>query len=174
MKKLLMLTVLTLSLMCCEKEDTDNLVSAQAKVLGEWEVYKLEKQDLVLDFVDGEMVQSMQWHDLTPSAEPEPSLTFDNDNTYETNYEGVITGEGVWSEIDENSFSFTFNQNPWSILENNYIVQFQCENTMSIKHLVEPPAGNHDFQDSDWYVVRYFRTPGTVECDDLVNYYVTD
>ena len=41
----------------------------------------------------------MQWHDLTPSAEPEPSLTFENDNTFETNYAGVITGDGVWSEI---------------------------------------------------------------------------
>ena len=82
MKKLLMLTVLTLSLMCCEKEDTDNLVSAQAKVLGEWEVYKFEKQDLAQDFVNGEIVQSMEWNDLTPSAEPEPSLTFENDNTF--------------------------------------------------------------------------------------------
>ena len=72
MKKLLMLTVLTLSLICCEKEDTDNLVSVQAKVLGEWEVYKFEKQELILDFEDGEMVQSMEWRDLSPSAEPEP------------------------------------------------------------------------------------------------------
>ena len=137
-------------------------------------MYKVEKQDLVLDFVNGEMVQSMEWYDLTPSAEPEPSLIFDNDNTFETSYAGVITGEGVWSEIDENSFSFTFNQNLWSSLESNYIVQFDCDNTMSIKYLVEPPAGNHDFQDSDWYLVQYFRTPETVECDDLVNYYVYD
>ena len=137
-------------------------------------MYKVEKQDLVLDFVNGEMVQSMEWYDLTPSAEPEPSLIFDNDNTFETSYAGVIKGEGVWSEIDENSFSFTFNQNLWSSLESNYIVQFDCDNTMSIKYLVEPPAGNHDFQDSDWYLVQYFRTPETVECDDLVNYYVYD
>jgi len=116
----------------------------------------------------------MEWYDLTPSAEPEPSLIFDNDNTFETSYAGVITGVGVWSEIDENLFSFTFNQNPWSSLESNYIVQFYCDNTMSIKYLVESPAGNHDFQDSDWYLVQYFRTPETVECDDLVNYYVSD
>lgn len=40
---------------------------------------------------------------------------------------------------------------------------------MSIKHLVEKPAGNHDFQYSDWHIVRYFRVPGTHECDDSVN-----
>jgi hypothetical protein len=172
MKRLLLLSTLLICAFSCENED--NIVAAQAKVIGEWEVYKVEKQYLVLDFVNGEMVQSMEWYDLTPSAEPEPSLIFDNDNTFETSYAGVITGEGVWSEIDENSFSFTFNQNLWSSLESNYIVQFDCDNTMSIKYLVEPPAGNHDFQDSDWYLVQYFRTPETVECDDLVNYYVYD
>ena len=172
MKKLFLLSTLLIFAFSCEKEDTNDLTSPQAKVIGEWEVYKFEKQDLAQDFVNGEIVQSMEWNDLTPSAEPEPSLTFDSDNTFETNYEGVITGDGVWSEIDENSFSFTFNQNPWSILESNYIVQFHCDNTMSIKHLVEPPAGNHDFQDSDWYVVGYYRTPGSVECDAQIEYYV--
>ena len=171
-KVLLLIAIMTLS--SCEKEDSDNLISAPEKVIGEWEVYKFEKQELILDFEDGEMVQSMEWYDQTPSQEPEVSLTFNNDNTFETFYADVITGEGVWSEIDENSFSFTFNQNPWSSLESNYIVQFHCDNTMSIKHLVEPPAGNHDFQDSDWYVVRYYRAPESVECDDLINYYVTD
>ena len=174
MKKIFLLSTLLIFAFSCEKEDTDSLISLEAKVIGEWEVYKFEKQELVQELVNGEIVQSMEWHDLTPSAEPEPSLTFENDNTFETNYAGVITGDGVWSEIDENTFSFTFNENAWSILESNYIVQFHCDNTISIKHLVEPPAGNHDFQDSDWYVVRYFRMPGTDECDDLVNYYVTD
>ena len=116
----------------------------------------------------------MAWSDLTPSQEPEPSLKFNGDNTFEQFYAAVLTREGIWSEIDENSFSFTFNQDPWSSLQSNYIVQFHCDNTMSIEYLVEAPAGNHDFQDSDWYAVRYFRTQGTDECDDLVNYYVTD
>ena len=172
MKKIFLLLTLLIFAFSCENED--NVDSTQAKVIGEWEVYKFEKQELVQEFVDGEVVQSMEWYDLTPSAEPETSLTFENDNTFETNYAGVVTGDGVWSEIDENTFSFTFNENPWSLLESNYIVQFHCDNTMSIKHLVAPPAGNHNFQDSDWYIVRYLRMPGTDECDDSVNYYVTD
>ena len=111
----------------------------------------------------------MEWIDLTPSAEPKPTLIFENDNTFETSYACVISGDGIWSEIDENMFSFTFNENPWFILESNYIVKFHCDNRMSIKHLVEKPAGNHDFQYSDWHIVRYFRMPGTHECDDSVN-----
>ena len=174
MKKIFLLSTLLIFAFSCEKEDTDSLISLEAKVIGEWEVYKFETQELVQELVNGEIVQSMEWYDLTPSAEPEPSLIFENDNTFETNYAGVTTGDGVWSEIDENSFSFTFNENPWSSLESNYIVQFHCDSTMSIKHLKEPPAGNHNFQDSDWYVIRYFRMPGTNECDDLVDYYVTD
>ena len=43
---------------------------------------------------------------------------------------------------------------------------------MSIKFRVEPPAGNNDFQDEDWYEVSYFRAPGTTQCDDLIDYYV--
>ena len=43
---------------------------------------------------------------------------------------------------------------------------------MSIEYLVEAPAGNHDFQNSDWYAVGYYRTPGSVECDAQIEYYV--
>ena len=43
---------------------------------------------------------------------------------------------------------------------------------MSIEYLVEAPAGNHDFKDSEWYAVGYFRTPGSVECDAQIEYYV--
>ena len=86
MKKLFLLSTLLIFAFSCEKEDTNDLTSPQAKVIGEWEVYKFEKQDLAQDFVNGEIVQSMEWNDLTPSAEPEPSLTFDSDNTFETNY----------------------------------------------------------------------------------------
>jgi len=41
-----------------------------------------------------------------------------------------------------------------------------------LKNLVEAPAGNHYFQDSDWYVVGYYRTPGSVECDAQIEYNV--
>ena len=79
MKKIFLLSTLLIFAFSCEKEDTDSLISLEAKVLGEWEVYKFETQELVQELVNGEIVQSMEWYDLTPSAEPEPSLIFEND-----------------------------------------------------------------------------------------------
>ena len=70
MKKIFLILTLSIFAFSCENEDRDNIVSTQAKVIGEWEVYKVEKQDLVPELVNGEIVQSMEWHDLTPSAEP--------------------------------------------------------------------------------------------------------
>ena len=168
-KNVILLSVFAVLMFGCSKKDTP------PKIIGEWEVYKFERQTLSLDSIDAttlNLYQSMVWSDLTPSQEPEPSLKFNDDNTFEQFYAAVPIGGGIWTEIDENSFSFTFNQDPWSILQSNYVVQFHCDNTMSIEYLVEAPAGNHDFQDSDWYVIGYYRTPGSVECDAQIEYNV--
>jgi len=76
MKKIFLFSTLLIFAFSCKEEDTDSLISLEAKVIGEWEVYKFEKQELVQELVNGEIVQSMKWCDLTPSAEPEPSLIF--------------------------------------------------------------------------------------------------
>ena len=168
-KNFILLSVFSVLLFGCSKNNTP------PKIIGEWELYKFERQTLSLDSIDAttlDLYQSVVWSDLTPSQEPEPSLKFNDDNTFEQFYAGVLTHEGIWTEIDENSFSFTFNQDPWSILPSNYVVQFHCDNTISIEYLVEAPAGNHDFQDSDWYVIGYYRSPGSVECDAQIEYYV--
>jgi len=41
----------------------------------------------------------MEWPDITPSAESELTLIF------ETSYACVISGNVIWSEIDENIYS---------------------------------------------------------------------
>ncbi len=47
MKKIFLLSTLLIFAFSCEKEDTDSLISTEAKVIGEWEVYKFETQELV-------------------------------------------------------------------------------------------------------------------------------
>ena len=132
-KNVILLSVFAVLMFGCSKNDTP------PKIIGEWEVYKFERQTLSLDSIDAttfDLYQSMAWSDLTPSQEPEPSLRFNDDNTFEQFYAAVLTREGIWTEIDKNLFSFTFNQDPWSSLQSNYIVQFHCDNTMSIEYLV--------------------------------------
>ena len=167
-----------LFLASCEKENIDETTidtsdqAAPARIVGEWEAYKREAEELILGFEDGEMVQSMEWIDLTSSFANEGTLEFYEDHTFISFYGGVQTHEGDWIEENDSTFSFTFDEYPWSDLTETYVVNFHCDNTMSINFRVEPPAGNHDFQDANWYEESYFRIPGTIECDDLTDYYV--
>ena len=167
-----------LFLASCEKENLDETTTvtsdqtAPARMLGEWEHYKREVEELILEFEDGEMVQSMEWIDLTSSMANELTLEFYEDLTFSGFYAGVETHQGAWSEENDSTFIFTFDEYPWSDLTETYVVNFHCDSTMSIKFRVEPPAGNNDFQDEDWYEVSYFRAPGTTQCDDLIDYYV--
>ena len=98
-KKFILLSVFSVLLFGCSKNDTP------PKIIGEWESYKFEKQELRLDSIDPltlNLYQSMAWGDYTPSREPEPSLKFNDDNTFEQFYQGVLTHQGIWTEIDEN------------------------------------------------------------------------
>jgi hypothetical protein len=177
MKKLLLLLLLIMAVafMSCEKDDLNETPVLEARIIGEWETFKVEKQELILDFnTDGSLNQSMQWYDQTSQFSTESTLEFNEDYFFNDFYAGVLVGEGIWNEINEDMLSFTFNNplNNWSDLANTYTVNFYCDNTISIQYLIPPPAGNHEFQDSDWYVIQYYRTPGTSECDDLIQYQV--
>ena len=167
-----------LILASCEKENLDETTidtsnqTASARIVGEWEAYKREAEELLWSFDGVGIVQSMGWIDLTSSFANEGTLEFYEDHTFISFYSGVQTHEGDWIEENDSTFSFTFDEYPWSDLTETYVVNFHCDNTMSINFRVEPPAGNHDFQDANWYEESYFRIPGTIECDDLTDYYV--
>lgn len=166
----------------CKKENLDETVTVlpeptpPAKIVEEWETYRLEKQELVLEgFVDGEPVFTMEWYDQTSPFSTENTLEFTDDNTFEQFYASVSVGSGEWTEdqTNENRFELTFVEGfSWSDLQEVYEVSFHCDHTMSVKYLVEPPAGDHEFQDEDWYVVQYFRVVGFDECDEEIDYYV--
>jgi hypothetical protein len=116
----------------------------------------------------------MGWVDQTPLSAEESTMTFDGDKTFQQFYAEVPVGNGNWEAAADNPYQFTvtFNAGGWSPLQDIYTLQLACDNTMSVKYRVEPPAGNHNFQNEEWYVTCYFKTPGTVPCDSLVDYNV--
>ena len=58
MRKLLLLIILAVAFMSCEKDDWSEtpVAEAEARITGEWETFKVEKQELLLDFnTDGSL-----------------------------------------------------------------------------------------------------------------------
>ena len=176
-----------LFLASCEKENIDitNTVTPEstssAKILGEWEMYKVEKHELMLDSITLDPPQafsSMVWFDQTSSMVNETTMDFNDDNTFQNFYADVLVFVGNWSEVNESEFTLTFvpEESPagseWSDINTDYIVTVYCDNSMSIEYQIAPPAGNHEWHDADWHYIAYFRTPGTTQCDDLIDYYV--
>lgn len=164
----------------CQKENIDKTITVvpeettSAKLTGEWEAYKVEKQELQLDSFGGSPLRafhSMVWADRTSSRADKTTMNFKDDNTFENFYEGVLFSEGTWKAVNDSTFTMTFNPNEeWSDITTDYIVTKHCDNTISVGHLVAPPAGNHDYQNAEWNIINYFRTPGTTECSDFIDY----
>jgi hypothetical protein len=164
----------------CDKESKDETITvllpaaATPKIVGEWEVYKIEKQNLQLDIVDGQLVHTMEWFAYTSPTYSDIQLSFSSDNTFEERYAGVLTNNGTWVEVanSENEFTFTFSGTPWSEFQDTYTLQMYCDSTLSIKYRVAPPAGNHDFQTAEWYEEIYYKRPGANPCEDSIEYNV--
>lgn len=177
MKKVVFLSLIALCMMGCDDEqalpiEDNTTIEEKSQIIGDWELYRAEKHDLHMEFDDGQLVTSMKWIDVTSTRASEMTLEFDDDNTFENYYAGVKTHEGTWGKINDKTFDFTFSENAWSDMTNTYTVNVHCNNTISIKYRVNPPAGNHKYHDDEWYYIQYYRTPGTSECDDWIDYYV--
>jgi len=166
----------------CQKENIDKTITVVheettfAKLTGKWEAYKVEKQELQLDSFGGSPLRpfhSMVWADQTSSAVDKTTIDFKDDNTFDNFYQGVLVSEGTWEAVNDSTFTMTFNPNEeWSDITTDYIVTKHCDSTISVGYLVAPPVGNHDYQDAEWNTINYFRTPGTNECSDLIDYKV--
>ena len=49
-KLLLLLLIMAIVFMSCEKDDLNETPVPEARIIGEWETFKVEKQELILDF----------------------------------------------------------------------------------------------------------------------------
>ena len=154
-------------------EDSNSILEKPAKILGEWENYRVEKNEIVgTGFSDGNAIFEKQWYNQTSQFSTRNTLTFNEDYTFTNFYAEVVVATGFWNKTNNDTFSFTFNDHRWSEATETYIVNFHCDNTMSIEYLTPIPAGNHGFK--DFYSINYFRNPETNECNDLVDYYVSN
>ncbi|MFT4755311.1 MAG: hypothetical protein ACI85Q_002880 [Salibacteraceae bacterium] len=176
----------TLLLGSCKKENLDvnetKVTGVEqtepAKIVGTWEMYKVEKQELRLDSLTLNPPQSftsMVWYDQTSSMANEQTIDFNDDLTFDSFYAGVPISAGTWDALNDSTFTLSFSSTgsgEWSDITTDYIVTVYCDNTMSVAYLIAPPVGNHEHQGADWHYVAYFRAPGSVECDGLIDYYV--
>ena len=88
----------------------------KARIIGEWEAYKVEKQELILGFkANGSLNQSIQWFDQTSKLSTESRLAFNEDYSFNDFYARVLIGKGIWNEINKDMYIFTFNDplNNW-------------------------------------------------------------
>lgn len=175
MKKLLFV-IMAVAFISCETDDSNESPAAEveSRILGEWEMYKREAQELSLDFIDGALINSVKWYDLTGSFAIEAKLEFNEDYSFGHFYAEVPVGDGIWNKVDDDTYSITFNdpQENWSEYTDTYVVNFYCDHTMSIQYRKPPPVGDNDFQDTDFYAIQYYRTPGIEVCADLIEYQV--
>lgn len=174
----------TALLVGCKKENVDETITvipqpASAKVLGDWELYKAEKNVLISDLIidsNGQpsVVNSIAWGDDTSPMSNEITYKFNDNHTFQEFYAGVQTGQGNWEEVTSkpDEFTMVYDVTPGFALEDTFMVKIYCDNTMSVQVRIDPPAGDHGLHNEVWTYIGYYRTPETLQCDDQIDYQV--
>lgn len=164
MRNLLLITALALTFMNCEKKELNETPLVEAKVLGEWEMYRDENLVAMLDEWTGtEWTFVDQWFQNT-REDSQIILEFKADGTFVDRYADVAFANGVWGELEDGRYYFDYiqDQNINEQLTQRRYIMFYCDNTYSIE--IE---GNDR-------AVYYYREIGTTECSDLITYNVID
>lgn len=188
MKTTIMLLTVSASalLVGCKKESIDETITVipptpipVARVLGDWELYKAEKNVLITDVIidsNGQpsAVNSIAWGDVTSPMSNEITYKFNDNHTFQEFYAGVQTGQGNWEEVASkpDEFTMVYDVTPDFALEDTFMVKIHCDNTMSVQVRMVPPAGNIGLDNEVWTYISYYRTPETLQCDDLIDYQV--
>ncbi len=166
MRNVLLLAILALTFMSCEKDELNETPPAavSAQVLGEWELYRDENLESIIDQWTGtEWTYIDQWFQNT-REDSQIILEFKDDGTFIGRYADVPTSNGVWGELGDDRYYFDYIQEDninEQLIQRRYIT-FYCDNTYSI-----------DIEGND-RAVYYYRVIGTTECSDLINYKVND
>ena len=166
MKNLLLLAVLTLTFMSCDKDDINDVppVTIEAKVLGEWQLYRDENLESIIDeWTGSEWTYIDQWFQNT-RENSEIILEFNDDGTFIDRYADVPVASGIWGELEDGRYYFDYDQegNTNDQLTQRRYITFYCDNTYSIE--IEGNAR----------AVYYYRIIGTTECSEDIIYNVTD
>lgn len=164
MKKLFLLAVLTLTFLSCEKDELNVTTEAEAKVIGEWELYRDESLvEMIDEWTGTEWTRVDQWFQNT-REDSQIILEFKEDGTFIDRYADVAVANGVWGVLEDGRYYFDYIQDEGineQLTQRRYIT-FYCDNSYSI-----------DIEGND-RAVFYYRMIGTTECSALINYKVTD
>jgi hypothetical protein len=162
MKKLVLLTVLAIAFISCDKDDINEIEqpNAEARVVGTWQLYKDENLESIIDEWTGtEWTYVDQWFQNT-REDSEIILEFREDNTFVSRYAEVETANGVWEALDDGRYSFEFAQDGNENNTARSLVTMYCDNTYSV--VIE----------GDDRRIEYYKIIDTVECSELITYNV--
>ena len=164
MKKLIVLLVVAISFMSCEKDETNNTEQevTEAKILGTWEMYRDESLESIIDQWTGtEWTFVDKWFQNT-REDSGIILEFRDDNTFSSLYVDVETAAGTWALLEDGTFYFDFIQDGTindQLTQRRYLT-VHCDNTTSITI------------DGNDRAIDYYRKIGTTECSELMTYNV--
>lgn len=164
MKNLLLLALLAISFMSCEKDSIDEPEQElAAAVLGEWELYRDENLESIIDEWTGtEWTRKDMWYQNT-RENSRIIIEFRADGTFVDRYADVEVANGVWGLMDDGSYYFDYDldgDNTNESLKGRRMISIYCNNTYAIE--IE---GNDR-------AIYYYRLIGTIECFELIEYNV--
>ncbi len=105
MKNTVLLILLANTFNSC-KEESKPLPKELAKIEGEWENYRVEKNELVgVDYSNGTAIFEKKWFDQTSQFSTRNTLEFNEDYTFTSLYAGVNTRHnGIWNVNEKRKF----------------------------------------------------------------------
>ena len=165
MKKLLLLTVLAIAFISCDKEELNEIQepTVEARVVGTWQMYRDENLESIIDEWTGtEWTYVDQWFQNT-REDSEIILEFRADGTFLDRYADVEVANGVWGLLSDGRYYFDYIQdgdNSNEALTQRRYITVYCDNTYAL-----------DIEGNDRRV-EYYKIIDTVECGELITYNV--
>ncbi len=165
MKSFLLKSVLVLVLIsftsCSSDDDTTDNSAEVNQVVGEWQMYRTENLEAVIDQWTGtEWTYVDQWF-KNVWEDSEILITFNNDGTFTEFYATVETANGTWEKLEDGRYSYNYTlevDNTNEVLVGTRLITVHCDNTFSV------------ITEGDDRNVAYYRTRNTTECSDLITY----
>lgn len=133
------------------------------EVLGEWEMYRNENLESIIDKWTG---TTWTLKDVWYANRREDSrifLQFNEDGTFVDRYADVQVANGYWVKLKEGLYYFDYiGHNLNEVLTQRRFLNLICENTFTIEY------------DGNERRIDYYRKVGTSECSDLITYKLID
>jgi hypothetical protein len=163
MKNLFWIFLLYLAVISCENNPQEKI--AADKVVGEWQVYRNENLETIIDqFTGTEWTTVDKWF-RTIRKDSQIIIEFKADGTFANRYAEVETGNGVWGALEDGRYYFDHAADVNNVRDGRdkrKYITFYCDNTYSVQ------------AEGDERSISYYKIIGTTECSDAIEYNVID